>query len=556
MLALVVAFDLVQLVVLLVPIVLAFRFARFSRASLLSMLMLVCAAGILTFRTPFQATDMPITPDSVEYAAGARSLLLNGDFTIHLADAQWPSRYPPFFSANVALPAYLLLGWNEFGNAILAVFCFGLLCVVAAYCGGKLIAGAAGGCLAALLLIALSNFRIFGSQILSDVPLMFLYLDCLLVILLWNRAQLTPSKAALLLGFLSALAFSWKITALGLVLAGGLVVLREAKISALLLFSLWPIAAAMAVFFYNLKVFGSGFRNGYQFWVPWPYDFLSETFSFQYLIDNLIELGESAVPAYSIVLLALMIMDWRMLKSSPGTEMSEPLLREHSRLLSFLLLTAFPLLLCFLLYFYPSERFYLPLEGLLAVLTGGILGAFLLRFSLDRLVTRWLPFMVLLTVVIWRYNYEPANERRLVAEELLRVSSKHAALISNLDPLYIYEVGGRTEQRSYLPLSRNVEYASKAVASLPISYPEPRPPILGAARSDSVLRAGAHDVFAKVALEDFATLKARISKGDQVFVDSVYTRPSERAELERHFELVQVSKRVIELKIARDGPVS
>ena len=96
------------------------------------LLALVIAAIILLYKDPYEASALRVVPDSVEYAIGAWHLVHDGSYYIVLDGRQYPSRYPPWFSALFICPAYLLAG-DELGNAIYPILISGIAGVILAY---------------------------------------------------------------------------------------------------------------------------------------------------------------------------------------------------------------------------------------------------------------------------------------------------------------------------------------------------------------------------------------------------------------------------------------
>src|SRR2546423_163915 len=83
-------------------------------------LLLVLIAAVWLYRPPFSASNLEVTPDSVEYALAPLQFLEHGDYAIVVEGRPLPPRYPPWFPVMVIAPAYLLFGHDP-GNAILPV---------------------------------------------------------------------------------------------------------------------------------------------------------------------------------------------------------------------------------------------------------------------------------------------------------------------------------------------------------------------------------------------------------------------------------------------------
>ena len=89
-------------------------------------------AVIILFRTAYNASDLEIVPDSVEYTVAASRLVTDQSYTIVMDGRSWPPRYAPWFSMLVIAPAYLIFG-NEPGNAVFPILFASLLGIGTAF---------------------------------------------------------------------------------------------------------------------------------------------------------------------------------------------------------------------------------------------------------------------------------------------------------------------------------------------------------------------------------------------------------------------------------------
>jgi len=94
--------------------------------NLVFLLINLAIAFIILFKTAYNASDLEIVPDSVEYAVAASRLVTDQSYTIVIDGQSWPPRYTPWFSMLVIAPAYLLFG-DEPGNAVLPILFASLL---------------------------------------------------------------------------------------------------------------------------------------------------------------------------------------------------------------------------------------------------------------------------------------------------------------------------------------------------------------------------------------------------------------------------------------------
>src|ERR1700681_2044675 len=81
---------------------------------------LLVIAAVWLYRTPYNASNLEVPPDTVEYALAPLQFLETGRYEIIVDGRGLPPRYPPWFPVLFILPAYVLFG-HEPGNAILPV---------------------------------------------------------------------------------------------------------------------------------------------------------------------------------------------------------------------------------------------------------------------------------------------------------------------------------------------------------------------------------------------------------------------------------------------------
>src|ERR1044072_3439572 len=154
------------------------------------LLVLLLTAVVWLYRPPYSASNLEVPPDTVEYALAPLQLLETGRYEIMLEGRGLPPRYPPWFSAVVILPAYVLFGHDP-GNAILPVTLLAVAGVGFAYAIGKRISSATGGVIAALALLALPPYSAWATQVMTDVPCAALMLGTCLIYL---RLRANPEQ--------------------------------------------------------------------------------------------------------------------------------------------------------------------------------------------------------------------------------------------------------------------------------------------------------------------------------------------------------------------------
>ena len=167
--------------------------------------MLLFAAAASFYRSPYNASNFTLIPDSVEYASGGFNIADAGRYKIEINGKQLPPRYPPWFSLLIAAPSYLIAG-DEPGNPIYAVLLFALIGVVAAYSIGTQMFGIGGGVLLASIIMASPLYRHYAREVMADVPACALMLlACALYLRItsgrYTTARLTWLSAGITIAF-------------------------------------------------------------------------------------------------------------------------------------------------------------------------------------------------------------------------------------------------------------------------------------------------------------------------------------------------------------------
>ena len=499
------------------------------------LLALLLIAAVWLYRTPYSASDLEIPPDTVEYALAPLQLLETGHYEIMVEGRGLPSRYPPWFPAIVILPAYVLFGHDP-GNAILPVTLLAVAGVGFAYAIGKRITSTTGGVLAALAVLILPSYRFWASEVMTDVPCTALMLGACLVYL---HLRTRPQSALLYAGagVLVAVTTLFRPVFVAMLLPFLFAVLRQRKgafLRGLLLLA--PMAAAAtATFAYNAATFGSPLRNGYKFWVPVPMDYPAMIFSLSYLPMNLAVIAFSVFP----LLLLVCIGAWLLARSRRPAAFAASQ-RSFSDAVVFLVLTTVPILLFHLFYFFPGDRFHIPMLTGTAVLAGSML-ALLLGPGRERIFKVMLPVAFLLAVAARIFAPAPLPYRRLAAERVREHTPENAIVISAIDPVYLARLAGYGSSRRIVPLSRNVEYASKLLVRKRVD--DPRLALLNwrDPRALALIRPQAEVAVRFVASERMDELAMEIARGTPVFLESAFADEETKAvaDLQAHFNLIQ-----------------
>ena len=475
-------------------------------------------AFIIIFKTVYNASDLEIVPDSVEYAVAASRLVTDQSYTIVIDGRSWPPRYPPWFSMLVIAPAYLLFG-DEPGNAVFPIIFASLLGIAAAFVIGYQVNGLICGVSASLSLLVLPLYRYLSSQVMTDVPCIALLL---MACFLYLRLQTVSSHSRalyLLAGILSGLCAAFRPVCASVFLPFlWFIVRNNPKRHAFQQIALVVIPGllfAVLTMFYNYAVFESPIRTGYHFWCPVPYDQPGMTFSISYVAVNLKTMAQSALPVLVIALLLLILLDkFRHQKLIVGS-----VKKSIENLSEFAIITCIPIVIFHLLYFYPSQRFFLPINSLLAIIFGIMIGLGLHHVSLRTLGFAQLIILVgALTLRLVLPDSPPT--RRIAADRINHFTPDNALIISAIDPAYLEFTTCRFSQRRILPISRRVEYASKLIAWQKAIALNPKPTAWWDHRCEGLVKANAKEAIPYVAEGGEGRISLALSDDVPVYLDT------------------------------------
>jgi len=510
--------------------------ARFDRSWPLLAVLLIASCWL--YRTPYSASNLEIPPDTVEYALAPLQLAETGRYEIIVEGRGLPPRYPPWFPALVILPSYVFFG-HEPGNAILPITFLAVAGVGFAYAIGKRISSSnTGGVLAALAVLFLPSYSAYATQVMTDVPCTALMLGTCLV---YFRARAKPDAMGLYLGagVLVAVSTLFRPVFAAMLLPFLVTIFQHRKqkllVRSALLFV--PMAAAATVTFaYNIATFGSPFRNGYKFWAPIPMDYPSMIFSLSYFPMNVGLIGYSAFP----ILLLVCIGAWLLVrKRIPAAY--RPSRQTFRDAAVFIGLTTLPILAFHLFYFFPADRFHIPMLAGTAVLAASAL-ALLLGAKGEPVAKLLLPAIFVLAVAARIAAPSPLPLRRIVADKVRNHSPDNAIIISGIEPVYLARLAGAGSSRRIVPLSRNVEYASKVLMRKRVDDPRLRSMNWYDGEALALLRPYGEEAIRFVACERMDELVSEAAGGTPVFLESMFADGREAktlAELQARFNLVQ-----------------
>jgi 4-amino-4-deoxy-L-arabinose transferase-like glycosyltransferase len=515
------------------------------------LLALLLIAAVWLHRTPYSASSLEIPPDTVEYALAPLQFLETGRYEIIVEGRGLPPRYPPWFPVLVILPAYVLFGHDP-GNAIIPITVLAVAGIGFAYAIGRRISSTTGGVLAALAVLILPSYSRWATQVVNDVPCTALMLGtCLLYLHLRTRPQATLLYFGA--GILVALTTLFRPVFAAMLLPFLLAALRQEwnRVSLRRLFLLAaPMAAAVAATLaYNAATFGSPLRNGYKFWTAVPMDYPTMMFSLSYLPTNLKEIGGTVFP----ILLLVCIGAWLLVRTRRPAAFAASRQSLQDAVV-FLALTTVPILLFHLLYFYPDDRFHIPMLASAAVLTGSML-ALLIGPGKESIFKLLLPAVFLLAAFARVATPAPPPLRRVAAERVRQHTPDNAVVISAIDPVYLARLTGNVSSRRIVPLSRDVEYAWVLLVRKRVDDPRLRSVKWNDGQAIAfvrpLIRPHAEEAVRFVASERMEELAVEAARGTPVFFESSSVGENEAkvvADLRAHFNLVQRAPDLFQLQ--------
>ena len=492
-----------------------------NKESFLSFICLILILGSAVkffYCSPYEASEFELRPDAVEYSAGAYNIVTKGHFCIDIGGREYPPRYSPWFSLFVLSPVYLISS-SDPGNVIYAILFFSLAGGLFAFFIGKRISGLTGGIAASGSLFLLPLYGEYCHRVMTDLPC-----AAVTIFLCWLYILLRMKRDAGASWYWTAglgIAFSYALRPLGAVSLFPflLAVFFQGEKKAFFsnIFRLvFPLAVLIvSTLVYQYAVFGTFFRNGYQYWCSIPLDYFFLSFSWKYVLMNLRQIfsGEFLVLSFSGILLMFTVRAY--LRSGRAVQVDVPALKSF---FEFLIFGLGPVVVFYLFYFFPDKRFFLPLISLLCVLTAALISSFAGRKS------KGVPFLVLVLVVLagmymkMRTPVFPPISRALI-DFIAENTPEDSLIVTGMDPVYFGFMTRNKGRRSYLAVSRNVEYASKLIVpekhlrKLPegISPFDHRYPELSAC--------GAEEAVFETAQDNPQIIESALKKGRRVFLD-------------------------------------
>lgn len=449
---------------------------------------------IKTFSPASNGGALIFPPDALEYSMGCASLLESGRYGIQLDGMFYPSRYLPWFSAMICLPAVRLFHGDILAAVYSIWFCAAGAVLLAFLLGRKNGSWMTGLCAASLLFLS-PMFRPMIQMVMTEIPYIFFLLLMLAAWLKITESDEVSWKMAALFAILTAFAGAIRSSAFPmLILPFVYSILKTSSWrKRILLTGLLVVPSCLVLlggFLYNYKTFGSGFRNGYQYWCSVPYDYPSLCFSFSYIKDNLRNIVSNVFfPAVVCEILVIILAVFLYRKKK--VEISDERKRLFTAEILFALMQGMILLLLYLPYFFTdNSRFFMPVEALLTV---PAVVAFELLLQKWKILLRC-GMILLLGLGIWETaTYRTYRLRSSAMIEELKLADKFlpedAALISDNDcALFEYYFVKKTDRR-YIPLSRGQEYLNKVIVPVSVGPLDPPPRSPSDHQTEALLRA-------------------------------------------------------------------
>jgi hypothetical protein len=211
-----------------------------------------------------------------------------------------------------------------------------------------------------------------------------------------------------------------------------------------------------------------------------------------------------------------------------------------------------PIVVFYLFYFYPAQRFYLPTMVLLMSLAGAILGFWFKKIFPSCMGIALVLIFVGVGAIIYRSTIRSLPPyARMTADQINTLTPSHAWIVSALPPAYIEYLVCRNSKRRVVPISRSVEYADKLIAYEKVVNPTPPPKHCYDHRCAGLLNGGAKEAVLFVATEQFQQLADEVRKGTAVFLATPYLSQADAKIVKRirdAFDLVCISPWIYQLK--------
>jgi len=524
------------------------QFSSLTSSAWGSVVIVLVLGGFALCVTPESAANLPIVPDSVEYAVTANRIVTLGRYDISLLGVSHPSRYPPGFPLVGAVP-YLLVFGDFPGNAIWFVNISIILSLLLAFLIGHRVGGRQSGYLCAVSVGCVLLYE-RPAVICPHIPCVAITLASLLTFLqIWQRES-RERLQWLFTGLLIAFGVSFRPLSVFLVLPFLVLGMRRAAWRKLLLLIMPVVIAIGANLAFQSHIFGTLSRNGYHYWCSIPYDYLRLTFGLQYVGGNAAAfLQDTLIPLF----LFLPVVILTAVGSHRVTALAQ--WKEIRACLIFAIFGVGPLIVFHFLYFFPSSTFFFPASVLFAVAFGLMLSSLMQVMRFGPLTAQVFQGLLLVPLVLHSLFGPPLSRERIQdATFFAKTLPDDATIITAYDPVFLEPYLLRGSRRQVIPVSRRVEYASKLVAPSRTELPEQ---VLerGFAESRDALKAsGVRDAVDSVAIESTDPVAKSLRAGRSVFFALGETTDAEQNEMRRLYVLGDAIEGRVHPVLALQGP--
>ncbi len=474
-------------------------------------------------------------PDSAEYLGMASRLVYEKTFLLHLDARDLPSRYQPWFSWFLLYPLMRL--WAAAASLAIVP----PLCAILGGCATALLAGTilpperralAPAIGAGVVLVP--AYLYFSGHLMTDIPATALTV-LLAAVFCVGPVQAFPRGKLWCVGVVAALVFSMRPVGVLVLLP----FLFEARrlIDRLIVLVAPTLVIGLASLWLNKTLFGDALRTGYNLWVAVPYDYIGRTFSLEFLGANLEVLVKDPV------FIAFMIVGlWPLSRELRGRLKLDTC---ESRVRLFIAFALIPQMILHLVYFYPTIRFFLPLEVICGTLVACRIGCIVPM----RVFSTTAMLIVLMLGVVGlrgaRASFGHSTEEEL--RTLRQCAPDNAVLVSARHSVLNEELVIRDSGRKLVPLSRRTELASKVLVWKRVEAPagiviDPRDH-----RTQWLIQGGAEEAYPRVAVEHPEMLREALMSGRTVIFDRAGASVEDVRSLEQTFSFEPLCAEFIKL---------
>lgn len=497
---------------------------KYSRAGLLFGLLAI--AAFLIYLPSELGMSLAIPPDSNEYAIGLSNLFTHGKFGFTLNGEWYPSRYAPWFSLFCLSPAYFLCGGDVL-SLHWAVLAFALAFLVLSYRFCRIIGLGRWSYVCAALPMFIPDFVFYSRMVMTEIPYAALLATSALVFVRFADDEKPSLRFCVGAGVLVAWTGAVRFTALPMLALFAVAQLLKRcslkrKVVAVWVLSMPVFLYLVANSIYNKCVFGSFFRNGYNYWVSVPCDYLDLTFNLKYAVNNsLTYLKEPVTLVLLILSIIVFIVSIEMIMGRFGGVRKN---RSFLLLSGYVLFQELILIFVYIGYYWCDVRFFLPsLLCLLPLFVKALAAVFgMFRIPISIVATVIVVLCVgLFRFTVPRYYFMATGYPFFIAEAGItrEVLPDGAVVVQDCNPLFVDSMGRSGKTIRHVPMFRRFDYVNTMVASTSIAKAVPRPTYWRQRIVPEFIASGLCRLpFPAVFSQDPDLIKLYIREGNRVFL--------------------------------------